>query len=177
LGGGGAIVAAWLGAKALAEQTRVDAEALAQQTADTFAGQAEQEAARLRRQEVALANALAGELKALRHQGGVIRKALETVVTNERPILGSTMGLLQFGDPLILRSVASQLGSLEPTVVESVVELGHFVLNWNNDRERLLDNTAPFGDVTAFITTLRDTDTKLSDAITALEKLTTDRPR
>ena len=171
LGGGGAIIAAWLGAKALAEQARVNAEALAQQTADTFAGQAKQEEIRLRRQEAAIANALAGELKAMQAQAEVMRKVLQDYVATKEPVRGLMLRHLQFGDPLVLRSVAGQLGSLEPTLAESVAELGHFVLKWNNDRERLAENSAPFSSVTPFITALQNTETKLSGTITALEGL------
>jgi hypothetical protein len=175
LGGGAAIVAAWLGARALAEQARVNAAALAQQTSDTFAGQAEQEATRMRRQEAALANALAGELKALRDQSEVIRKVLENNVANKEPVQGVLMRELQFGDPLVLRSVADQLGSLEPALAESVVEIGHFVLKWNSERERLAEISAHFRELTPFIAVLRHTEVKLVRTITALERLAADR--
>jgi hypothetical protein len=178
LGGGGAIVAAWLGAKALAGQARVNADALAQQTADTFAGHAKQEAMRVRRQEAALANALAGELTALQNQARVMREVLKGYLAAKQPVFGFTLRGMQFGDPLVLRSVAGQLGSLEPTLTEAVVELGHTVITWNIDRERLAENPTALDDdgMKTYISSLDLTDAKLGKTIPALERLGTERP-
>ncbi len=167
LGGGAAILAAWLGAKALSNQT-----------AETALEQRRLEDARYKKESHSVAVSLAGELKAIGASAGLYANTLST--STGGTITGFSSGKLMMeymlAEPIVFRAVASQLGTIDAQIAEATTMAFHSVIKWNGMLERLRDNVVPMpaAYVSTYAGTLRDLNRECNRVVGLLEKFAAD---
>ena len=165
LGGGAAILAAWVGAKALSNQT-----------AATAREQRRLEDARYKKESYSVAVSLAGELKAIGATAGRWANALSIGWTATGFSSGNQMMEYMLPDPIVFRAVASQLGTIDAQIAEATTMAFHSVINWNGMLERLRDNVVPMPGayVSTYAGTLRDLNRECNRVAGLLEKFAAD---